>query len=292
MTSDFSIPTPVSDPPELSSADEVQSQPGDEVQVQPGDEISVQPADEVQVQIRLKSEEGVLKLLLPADAETSQTALSWPEIFQQLKQRLDAGERFWQPRTLVHLVAQDRLLDVRQLQGIADLLAGAELQLSRVFTSRRQTALAAATAGYSVEQQVEVGHLVQTPLPPGQPLADPLYLQTTVRSGVEIRHPGTLILLGDANPGSSLVAEGDILVWGRLRGLAHAGSRGNRSCRIMALQMQPTQLRIADVVARPPDKPPIEYVPEVAYIGQEGIRIAIATEFARNYLSRSTDSTQ
>jgi septum site-determining protein MinC len=63
-------------------------------------------------------------------------------------------------------------------------------------------------------------------------------------------------------------------VWGRLRGMAHAGLDGNRNCRIMALQMQPTQLRIADVVARPPETPPAEYLPEVAYVGAGAIRIA------------------
>ena len=95
-----------------------------------------------------------------------------------------------------------------------------------------------------------------------------------------MRHRGTVIVLGDANPGCSIVAEGDIFIWGRLRGVAHAGAGGNRQCRIMALHMQPTQLRIADQVARSPEAPPAQYQPEVAYIGPDGIRIAIASEFA------------
>jgi septum site-determining protein MinC len=164
-------------------------------------------------------------------------------------------------------------------------LADAQLVLKRVFTSRRQTALAAVTGGYSVDLEAALEHLVQSPPTPGKPLADPLYLQTTVRSGVDICHPGTIVILGDTNPGSSLIAEGDILVWGRLRGMAHAGSGGNRTCRIMALQMQPTQLRIADLVARPPDAPPAEYWPEVAYVSTNAIRIARAQDFARNHLS-------
>lgn len=247
------------------------------------------PEENAHLQVRLKSEGGRLLLQLPPDPEPSENPLQWTELYQQLKHRLDAGERFWQPRTTVHLVARDRLLDVRQLQMIAEALEACQLQLKRVYTSRRQTAVAAATAGYSVEQQADLAHLVQSPLEPGEALDDPLYLQATIRSGIEIRHPGTIILLGDANPGSSLVAEGDILVWGRLRGLAHAGSAGNRDCRIMALQMQPTQLRIANVVARPPEHPPTEYAPEVAYIGADGIRIAIATEFARTFLNRSVE---
>lgn len=149
----------------------------------------------------------------------------------------------------------DRLLDVRQLQSLAETLAEFQLVLKRVITSRRQTAIAAVTAGYSVDQDSSVESLVQSPPSPGRPLADPIYLQTTVRSGVDIQHPGTIVILGDTNPGSALIAEGDIIVWGRLRGMAHAGASGNRDRRIMALQMQPTQLRIADLVARPPMLP-------------------------------------
>jgi septum site-determining protein MinC len=112
-------------------------------------------------------------------------------------------------------------------------------------------------------------------------MAEPLYLQLTVRSGVEIRHPGTIVILGDLNPGGAVIAEGDIFVWGRLRGVAHAGAGGNRECRIMALQMEPTQLRIADAVARAPESPPAQFYPEVAYVTPQGIRIARAADFSK-----------
>jgi septum site-determining protein MinC len=218
---------------------------------------------------------------MPNEPEAGGGALSWGELLQHFKQRLNGGESFWQPNTVVHLATRDRLLDVRQLQELDEVLTAAQLKLKRLTTSRRQTAMAAVTAGYSVDQLEAEDTLVQSPPAPGKPLAEPLYLQTTVRSGTEIRHPGTIIVLGDANPGSSLVAEGDILVWGRLRGIAHAGSGGDRDRYIMALQMQPTQLRLADLVARAPDSPTSQYLPEVAYVGDNTIRIAQAQDFAR-----------
>ena len=239
------------------------------------------PEADPNLQVRFKSQGGKLLLLLPPAAEGETAPTTWAEIWEQLKHRLSAGERFWQPRTVVYLLTRDRLLDARQLQEVADALADADLQLKRVYTSRRQTAVAAATAGYSVEQHTPVTHLNQSPETPGKALDDPLYMQGTVRSGVEIRHAGTVVILGDVNPGGSVIAEGDILVWGRLKGLAHAGSKGNAVSRIMALRMEPTQLRIADKVARPPETPPSEYLPEVAYVGKGGIRIALAQEFAR-----------
>ncbi|HEY9907069.1 MAG TPA: septum site-determining protein MinC [Thermosynechococcaceae cyanobacterium] len=236
-------------------------------------------------QLRLKSEGGRLLLLLPPEGEINEsnpaTVFTWSDIWQQLKPRLEAGERFWQPGTTVHLIARDRLLDVRQLQELADALTAAQLNLKRVYTSRRQTAVAAATAGYSVEQQSPVAHLNQSDPETAQALADPLYLETTLRSGAEIRHNGTVVVLGDLNPGSSIVAEGDVLVWGRLRGVVHAGAKGNDRCLILALQMEPTLLRIADFVARAPENPPEQYYPEVAYISQGNIRIARAIDFRR-----------
>ena len=240
------------------------------------------------IQVRLKSEGGRLVLTLPPESETNAAnasfTLTWGEIWQQFKQQLDAKERFWQPATSVDLVVNDRLLDSRQLQAIGDALTEAQLQLKRVFTSRRQTAVAAATAGYSIEQQSSalVTPLNQTKTEAGQAMDEPLYLQMTLRSGTEIRHNGTVVVLGDLNPGSSVIAEGDILVWGRLRGVAHAGCKGNARCLIMALQLEPTQIRIADVVARAPETPPAQYHPEVAYVAPQGnIRITRATDFVR-----------
>jgi septum site-determining protein MinC len=243
------------------------------------------PEADRDLQVRLKNDEGRLILFLPPEDDPTAAdavGLSWTEILHHLRLRLNAEERFWQPNTPVRLVARDRLLDARQLQELTDALSDVQLRLKRVYTSRRQTAVTAATAGYSVEQQVVATHLSSQPGETGQALAHPLYIQMTLRSGTEIRHNGTVVVLGDLNPGSAVVAEGDILVWGRLRGVAHAGSKGNARCLIMALQMEPTQIRIADFVARAPETPLAQYFPEVAYVSPQGsIRIARASDFTR-----------
>lgn len=233
------------------------------------------------IQVQWKSEEGRLLLILPTEAQVAPSEVTWSEIWQQMKLRLLGGDRLRLPNTPVHLIARDRLLDTRQLQELAESLNDVQLQLKSVSTSRRQTAIAAVSSGYSVEQLQRESSLT-TPVSDTQPLADALYLQMTIRSGVEIRHPGSVIILGDLNPGGIVVADGDILVWGRLRGIAHAGSAGNRDCLIMAVQMEPTQLRIADAVARAPEKSPMQFYPEVAHITPEGIRISKASDFSKN----------
>lgn len=87
-----------------------------------------------------------------------------------------------------------------------------------------------------------------------------LYIQRTLRSGQSITSEGNIVIIGDANPGSEIIAKGDITVWGILGGIAHAGSEGNQYARIRALKMNAIQLRIADVFARRPDSANIPYI--------------------------------
>ncbi|WP_217355363.1 septum site-determining protein MinC [Aphanizomenon sp. UHCC 0183] len=237
------------------------------------------------IQVQLKTEGERLLLILPTELQVPASEFNWGEIWQQMKQRLNAGDRLRKPNTFLHLVAKDRLLDNRQLQDLAETLNTYQIQLKSVATSRRQTAIAACTLGYSVEQIQLQTSLTSDIQPTPSALADALYLQMTVRSGVEIRHPGTVIILGDINPSGIVIADGDILIWGRLRGVAHAGASGNRESLIMALQMEATQLRIADAVARSPEKTLTGFFPEVAHITPEGIRIVKADDFYRSQLS-------
>jgi septum site-determining protein MinC len=80
-----------------------------------------------------------------------------------------------------------------------------------------------------------------------------LLIHRTVRSGQKYRYAGTIIVLGDVNPGAELVADGNIIVWGKLRGVVHAGASGNEDAMIGALALAPTQLRIGSHIARAPD---------------------------------------
>jgi septum site-determining protein MinC len=225
-------------------------------------------------QVRFKNEQGKLLLILPSETNDSsgQNTLTyaWSEVMNQLRGRLQAESRHWEANTAVHLIARDRLLNAQQLQDIVEALANHRMPLRRVYTSRRQTATTAATAGYSVEQHIAVSQLNPAPTEAGSAMAEPLVLKTTLRSGVEIRHNGTVVVIGDLNPGSAIVAEGDIIVWGRLRGNVHAGYKGDNQARIMALRMEPAQIRIATFVARGPSNPPTQFYPEVAYVTPQG----------------------
>ncbi|SFE24281.1 septum site-determining protein MinC [Paenibacillus catalpae] len=75
-----------------------------------------------------------------------------------------------------------------------------------------------------------------------------------IRSGQTVEHDGDLLLAGDLNPGGTILCSGDIYVMGALRGVAHAGVNGRTDVIIAASLMRPTQLRIADVISRPPEE--------------------------------------
>lgn len=258
----------------------------------PESEEDSTPLLERYVQVHLKTEGDQLHLILPK-SQTTDGGNDWAQVCQGLKYLLKNHEKTWSSQTSVCLIPQDRLIDARQLQILAEILAEADLNLKRVQTSRRQTALAAITAGYSVEQIDATPSLVlvEPDAVKHSPLADPLYLKTTVRSGVEIRHPGTIIIVGDVNPGGDVIADGDIIIWGTLRGVAHAGAKGNTESRIMALRMEPTQLRIADRVARVSHSTSNPYEPEIAYICPEGIRITQAYNFSKTFLMNPVTGT-
>lgn len=180
------------------------------------------------------------------------------------------------PQGELLLEAGDWPLTVPELRAIVELLASRGLSLEGV-ESRCPTTLVAAsslklatypraqgsgTAGVGVDVAAGSG---------GQP---PLTIHRgPLRSGEHLQVEGSVLLLGDVNPGARISAGGHVLVWGRLRGIAHAGCQGNRQARIVALQLRPLQLRIADVVARGPAAVPPPGLSEEAQLSGETIQI-------------------
>jgi septum site-determining protein MinC len=177
-------------------------------------------------------------------------------------------------RGTVLLEAGDWGLRLSELRALSELLAGMGLELRGVCSQRPETLVAAAALGLDTE--------AAPPAP--QPYADGdggltaaapdlLIHRGTLRSGDHLQSDGSLLLLGDVNPGARLSARGHVLVWGRLRGVAHAGRDGDRDARITALQLRPLQLRIADAVARGPEEAPAPGQAEEARLVAGEIRI-------------------
>ncbi|MCL2218138.1 MAG: septum site-determining protein MinC [Defluviitaleaceae bacterium] len=81
------------------------------------------------------------------------------------------------------------------------------------------------------------------------------YYKGGLRSGQSIKYDGSVVIMGDVNPGSEVVSGGNVIVLGALKGMAHAGAHGDSSCHIAALDLKPTQVRIADTISYVPAPP-------------------------------------
>ncbi|MFM2157899.1 MAG: hypothetical protein RLZZ124_373 [Cyanobacteriota bacterium] len=186
---------------------------------------------------------------------------------EEVRQQLIAAP----PRGPAVLDCGDRPLSLPELRAIRQLLAEAGLELRELEASEPLTLVPAAALGLITRLQAG-----QDPEDPARAPAEALDPGTqslsihrgTLRSGDHLRVEGPLLVLGDVNPGAQVSAAGDVRIWGRLRGIAHAGCHGDRTARIVALQLRPVQLRIAEAVARgPEDLPPAGFCEEALLVG-------------------------
>jgi len=101
------------------------------------------------------------------------------------------------------------------------------------------------------------------------------YFRSGLRSGQSIKYHGSIVIMGDVNPGSEVVAEGNVIVLGTLKGMAHAGSKGDHSCFVSALVLQPTQLRIGKLITHIPAPARGEKrQPSYAYVKDDQVFVA------------------
>ena len=81
-----------------------------------------------------------------------------------------------------------------------------------------------------------------------------LVVNRTLRGGQEVQSQGSVLILGNVNPGAQVIAGGSIDIRGTCRGIVHAGAYGDRDAIIIADHLMPVQIRIADVIAQSPEQ--------------------------------------
>jgi septum site-determining protein MinC len=163
-------------------------------------------------------------------------------------------------------------------------LSRSEIEKARALLDRHQVELwAVVSASQATEKAAqELGLVIDLGLPSASgpeaapeeeaaPSIEGLVVQRTLRSGQSLRHPGHVVVIGDVNPGAEVVAGGHIVVWGRVRGLVHAGALGDEEAVICALDLAPMQLRIAGHIARSPEDRGRTPVPEMAAVRDDQI---------------------
>jgi len=187
-------------------------------------------------------------------------------VFETLGEELAAKRAFLAGSRIAVDVGR-RALDDAHLTALHELFEAHELTLWAVLAEDAATREAARRAGLATRLSGSATDLEGNALagranggePAGAkepPPANALLLRETVRSGRAVWHDGHVVILGDVNPGAEVMAAGSVIVWGRLRGLVHAGALGDATAVICALELNPTQLRIAGHIAVAPDSGP------------------------------------
>jgi septum site-determining protein MinC len=210
---------------------------------------------------------------------------SWSEILATLDERLQQSASFFRnARVAVDLGA--RATTEAELKPLADLLKTHGLVLASVRTSTERTFQAALALGLTTTLESADGVPVADAAPASTNTTAGAYFvyRGYLRSGHRLQRKESVLVIGDVNPGAEVSSDGDVLVWGRLRGVVHAGAKGNTRAIVAALDLEPTQLRIADVMTIGPDPRPgqpgkwfwkrsANKRPEIARISNETISI-------------------
>jgi septum site-determining protein MinC len=198
---------------------------------------------------------------------------TWHEQLRELESKLVVSANFFKGGR-VALDVKSMALSREDIERARALLAGFDVQLWAVLshsaeTNRVSAALGlehalpgsaaprARNGGSSSDRGADAPNRPDQAEPgaPAEPASGPehadegtdgVMVRRRVRSGQVIRHPGHIVVLGDVNPGAQLIAGGDIIVWGKLQGSAHAGALGDASAVVGALALHPSTLRIAD----------------------------------------------
>lgn len=86
------------------------------------------------------------------------------------------------------------------------------------------------------------------------------FYKGTLRSGQVLNCETSIVIVGDVNPGAKIIARGNIVVLGSLKGNAYAGAAGDESCFVTALDMDPVQIKIGNIIGRSADRGPWEAI--------------------------------
>jgi len=200
-------------------------------------------------------------LLLTLEPETP-----FGELLNALAERLAEAPSFFRGASL-SVDTSRRILRTSERAQLEALLAYYQMSIAPLSTLPQRTPSQPLTA---VTQDLEIpvsaaltGEQAQRDL---RESGDTLFLRRTVRSGQAIHHPSNVVILGDVNPGAEIVAGKDIIVWGVLRGMVHAGYPDNEGAMVCSLLLAPVQLRIAHLLSRPPEGLEVQPRPEAATI--------------------------
>ena len=222
---------------------------------------------------------------------------AWPNSLEQLEARLNATPAFFKGARMGLVVGQ-RPLSEDDIRAVRDMLLRHDVTLWALIGENTSAQVAAAHLGLDTKlpardarperaarseraepvQPAPVQAVTPEPAPEvaPQPADAPdtaMIVRRTLRSGVRLHNPGSIVVIGDVHPGAEVIAGGDVVVWGKLHGTVHAGAFGDDQAIVCALDLAPTQLRIGRYFTRSPDERRRKAQPETGRVKSGRIEV-------------------
>lgn len=174
----------------------------------------------------------------------------WNRLMARLDARLEQAATFFRGGQ-VSLDVGARPLVEAELDLVCGVLQKYGLVIGIVRTGSDRTFQSALNLGLAATMETASGDPTTEATFAGSNLGGQTHFvyRGNLRSGQVLRRQENVLIIGDVNPGGHVISSGDVLVWGRLRGVVHAGAEGDLNVIVGALLLEPTQLRIASIIA-------------------------------------------
>lgn len=172
----------------------------------------------------------------------------WLHLKDELLRQIKDRKSFFEGAKIA-LDVGEQVLRAVEISSLRDELFDRGVSLWALISKSNSTRQSAINLGLVTESPTYDTEQKLTPFNTHFSGESSVFVRKTLRSGYLVSHQGHIVILGDVNPGAEIVAGGSVIVWGKLRGVVHAGAEGDKNSVVCALELNPTQLRIAEYIA-------------------------------------------
>ena len=193
--------------------------------------------------VTIKSNKYGINLILDAD-------MPFADLIKAVVEKFKASANFFKNAKLAISFEGRHLSDEEQQQIIAAIEENTTIEILCIVESgtEQEAIMKEQVEAFNEAVQKQCENVATVSVPEQ-------FYRGTLRSGQVITSESSVTIIGDVNPGAKIIAQGNIVILGALKGNVHAGCTGDRSCFVFALDMQPIQIQIGDLIAKSPDEP-------------------------------------
>ncbi len=180
--------------------------------------------------------------------------MPFEELLENVSDKFKSASKFFNNANMAisfdgrNLSAEEEKRILNVISDVSELNIVCVLDENNDMKEVYEEAVKKAMASVDIPQQPVVSQPTMT-----DPKTTCMFYKGTLRSGQVFEADGSVVVLGDVNPGGKVVAKGSVIVLGSLKGNIFAGVDGNENAFVVALEMSPMQIKIGDIIARSSD---------------------------------------